>query len=320
MVVLIQLLGRGYDKRKHPCWRRAVKTEKERFKKVQIAAAAGIAGNLLLAVLKGVIGFISGSKALVADAAMSVTDVAGSVVVLFGIRLAKKPPDKDHPYGHGKAESIAAVIVAVLLALVGFEIGKTSFEAFFKPAKAPSPIAIAAVVAAIFIKELMFQYNYRLGKRLKSDALIANAYDHRSDVFASIAALLGIAGSIAGSWYNVNWLLYADPFAGVAVSMLVLFTAWKVGSEAIHASLDHVMHEEDTAEMKETILQVEGVKRIDELFAREHGHYAIVDVKISVDSFLTVKEGHDIAINVKRALIEHDGVQNVFVHVNPYTS
>ncbi|WP_338777335.1 cation diffusion facilitator family transporter [Metabacillus sp. FJAT-52054] len=290
-----------------------------RFKQVQIAAVTGIAANLLLAVLKGVIGFISGSKALIADAAMSVTDVAGSVVVLFGIRLAKKPPDEDHPYGHGKAESIAAVVVAVLLTLVGFEIGKTSFEAFFKPAKAPSPIAIAAVAAAIVIKEVMFQYNYRLGKRLKSDALIANAYDHRSDVFASLAALIGILGAIAGSWFKIDWLLYADPFAGVAVSILVLFTAWKVGSEAIHASLDHVMHDEDTAEMKETILNIEGVKRIDELFAREHGHYAIVDVKISVIATLSVLEGHEIAKRVSAALMEYEEVQKVFVHVNPFT-
>ncbi|AZB44916.1 cation transporter [Bacillus sp. FJAT-42376] len=290
----------------------------DRFKQVQMAAAAGIGANLVLAVLKGVIGFLSGSKALIADAAMSVSDVAGSLVVLFGIRLAKKPPDEDHPYGHGKAETIAAVVVAVLLTLVGFEIGKSSFEAFFKPAKAPAPIAIAAVAAAIVIKEIMFQYNYRLGKRLKSAALIANAHDHRSDVFASLAAMIGILGAITGSWLHIDWLLYADPFAGVAVSILVLFTAWKVGSEAIHASLDHVMHEEDTAEMRAAILNIAGVERIDELFAREHGHYVIVDVKISVHGSITVLEGHRIAKNVSAALSEFDEVQRVFVHVNPF--
>ncbi|MTH52548.1 cation diffusion facilitator family transporter [Bacillus mangrovi] len=292
----------------------------QRFRKVQIAAAAGIAGNLLLAAIKGIIGFISGSKALLADAAMSVSDVAGSIVVLLGIRLAKKPPDEDHPYGHGKAESIAAVIVAVLLTLVGFEIGKTSIEAFFKPVKAPQAIAIAAAVTAIIIKELMFQYNYRLGKRLKSDALIANAHDHRSDVFASLAALLGISAALIGSKFEIGWLLYADPFAGAAVSVLVLYTAWKVGREALHASLDHVLHEEETEEMKKTIRTIDGVKRIDQLHAREHGHYVIVDVKISVDASLTVKEGHDIARHVRNALIETEEVQNVFVHVNPFNS
>src|SRR5690606_25414956 len=122
------------------------------------------------------------SRALVADAVHSASDVAGSLAVLIGLRVAKLPPDQDHPYGHGKAESIAAIIVAVILFVVGLQIGYGSFRAIFEPQVTPSTMAIYAALFSIVAKEWMFRYKYRLGKKLKSDALITNAWEHRSDV------------------------------------------------------------------------------------------------------------------------------------------
>lgn len=290
----------------------------ERFKKAEFVAIIGIIGNLILAVLKWVIGVYANSRALVADAVNSASDVAGSLAVFIGLRAAKQPPDEDHPYGHGKAESIAAIIVAVLLVLVGFEIGKSSFQAFFQPIEAPKLIALVAVIVSIAIKETMYRYTYSMGKKLNSDALIVTAYDHRSDVYSSLAALVGIGCAILGEKLAIGWLVYADPVAGLFVSILILKLAWKLGSESIHNALDHVLHEEDTIELRKIVESISEVKKIDELHAREHGHYVIIDLKISVDPHITVEEGHRVGKKVKQKLMEERHVENVFVHINPY--
>lgn len=292
----------------------------DRFKQAEFAAMIGVVGNIVLAIVKGVVGVIAESRALVADAVHSASDVAGSLAVFIGVRAAKQPPDEDHPYGHGKAESIAAIIVAVLLFLVGLEIGKSSFESFFEEIEAPKPLAIYAVILSIVVKEWMFRYKFRLGKRIKSDAIIVNAYEHRSDVYSSIAALAGIGAAIIGQKMGIDWLVYADPVAGLFVAILVIKMAWKLGAESIHTTLDHVLHDEDVVDLKDTVSKISEVKKIDELHAREHGHYVIVDIKVSVDPHITVEEGHNIGKLVKEKLMsEHDHVQNVMVHINPYS-
>ena len=292
--------------------------QKDRFKKAEFAAILGVIINIFLAMLKWGIGIYAGSRALIADAVHSASDVVGSFAVYFGLKAAKRPPDEDHPYGHGKAESIAAIIVAVLLFLVGIEIGKSSIEAFFIEIEAPKTIAIAAVVVSIIVKELLFRYKYKLGRELNSDALIVNAYEHRSDVYSSIAALVGIGSAVLGGKLGIGWLEYADPVAGLIVSIMVLRMAWSLGRESIHNTLDHVLHEEDTAELRKVIEDIKEVKQINELHAREHGSYVVIDLKISVDPNLTVIEGHQIGKEVKKKLLEMKNVHNVFVHINPY--
>ncbi|WP_197489739.1 cation diffusion facilitator family transporter [Rossellomorea aquimaris] len=280
----------------------------------------GVIGNIVLAIIKWGAGILGNSRALIADAVHSASDVAGSLAVFIGLRAAKQPPDRDHPYGHGKAESIAAIIVAVLLFLVGVEIGKSSIESFFHPLSPPTAIAIYAVIFSIIVKEAMFRYKYRLGKRINSDALIVNAYEHRSDVFSSIAALIGVSASIIGGKYDVGWLIYADPVAGIFVALLVLRMAWKLGAESIHNTLDHVMHEEDILPFRKVVESVPEVKAINELHAREHGHYVIIDLKISVDPYMTVEDGHRVGKIVKEKLLEESNVNDVFIHINPYNS
>ncbi|MFD0768145.1 cation diffusion facilitator family transporter [Bacillus sp. CGMCC 1.60114] len=291
----------------------------ERFKQAEFGAIVGIVGNIVLAIIKAIIGYVGNSKALMADAVHSGSDVIGSLAVLFGLQAAKQPPDDDHPYGHGKAESISAIIVAVLLFIVGIEIVISSIKAFTQVLEPPRWITVIAVLLSIVVKEAMFRYKYKLGKRIKSDAIIANAYEHRSDVFSSFAALIGIGAAIIGSKMGVDWLVYADPVAGLFVSLLVIKMAWDIGKEAIHTTLDHVLHEEDIVPMREAVMQVEGVKKIGSLYAREHGHYVIVDIKVSVDPYITVEDGHRIGKHVKEVLMQQDNVQNVFVHINPYS-
>lgn len=292
-----------------------------RLARAQFGAWVGIIGNLVLAGLKLVIGLSAKSQALIADAVHSASDVVGSVAVLIGLRAAERPPDEDHPYGHGKAESISAIIVSVMLALVGFEIGSASVKSLFSPLEAPGLIAVWAAIGSMIIKEWMFRYKYNLGKELNSQSLIANAWEHRSDVFSSFAALIGIGGAIIGGRYNIPWLLYLDPLAGIFVSGLVLKMAYDIFKDSIHTTLDHVLHEEETVELRKAIEAVEGVIRIDSLRAREHGHYQIVDVKVSVDPNITVEQGHRIGKQVKQTLLDSfSQVRDVFVHINPFDS
>lgn len=289
-----------------------------RYKKVRFGAWVGIVGNIILTILKGYVGFIANSRALIADAVHSASDIVGSVAVLIGVRAAKLPPDDDHPYGHGKAENIAAVIVSVLLLLVGVEIAMSAIKAFSEPIEVPKVIAIYVVIFSIVAKELMFRYKYNLGKKYNSDALITDAWHHRSDVFSSIAALIGIGASVLGGYLEIPWLVYADPLAGAFVALLIIKMSWDLGKQSIHNTLDHVLHEEDTIEMKAATAAIPGVIQIDEFYAREHGFYVIIDIKIAVDPHITVEEGHAIGKAVKERLLQEERVHNVLVHINPY--
>lgn len=292
----------------------------QRFAKAQFAAWTSIIGNIALAVMKGIVGWLSGSKALLADAANSASDVAGSVAVLIGIRAAKRPPDADHPYGHGKAEPIAAIVVAVLLLLVGLEIGYNSIKTIVVGLEeAPEKYALIAVVISIVVKEALFRYNFRLGQKLTSQALIASAWDHRTDVLSSVAVLIGVGGAVIGEMYGQPLLYLLDPAAGLFVALLVLRTGYKLIKESIHRTIDHVLHQEETEELLEAALTVKGVIAVGELRAREHGHYVVVDIKLSVNPKITVVEGHDIGKAVKHQLLSRfSHVSDVFVHVNPY--
>jgi cation diffusion facilitator family transporter len=263
---------------------------------------------------------MSGSKALLADAANSASDVIGSLAVLIGLKAAKLPPDEDHPYGHGKAESISAIVVSILLILVGFEVGLSAIKALIHGVtEPPRSYALIVIAISIFVKEILFQHNYRLGKKLGSKALVANAWDHRSDVYSSLAAFAGVGGAILGGWLEMPALYYLDPAAGLFVSLLVLKMGFKLIMESIHDTMDHVLHQEEADELLKTVQRVPGVIAVDSLRAREHGHYVIVDVKISVNPRISVMEGHDIAKHVKHLLLSRFiHVSDVFIHVNPY--
>ncbi|RXT14755.1 cation diffusion facilitator family transporter [Ammoniphilus sp. CFH 90114] len=294
--------------------------KEERFKKAEFAAWIGIVGNIVLAIVKGFIGYIANSKALIADAVHSASDVVGSLAVLIGLRAARKPPDEDHPYGHGKAESIAAIVVSIIMFVVGLEVASASFETMREPLAAPGVIAIYAAIISMVVKEAMFRYKYKLGKRLNSQALIANAWDHRSDVYSSLAALVGIGGAVLGGKLGIPLLLYLDPLAGIVVSVLVLKMAYNILKESVHNTLDHVIHEEDAKELVDAVEKVDGVISVDQLFAREHGHYVIVDVKVGVNPNISVEKGHAIGKEVKHTLMnQFEHVQDVMVHINPYS-
>ncbi len=290
---------------------------KREDKQAETAAMLGVVVNILLALLKIVAGIAADSRALIADAVHSGSDVVGSFAIYIGLKAAKQPPDEEHPYGHGKAESIAAIIVSVLLAIVGLKIGLSSFEAFYAPTEIPGQAALYVIVFSIIVKEAMFRYKYNLGKRIGSKALIVNAYEHRSDVFSSIAALIGVAASLLSVRTGLGFLAYGDPAAGLIVSLFVLKMAFSLGKEAIVMTMDRVLPEDEVKPYKDIVSRCEGVEKINSMHAREHGRYVIIDLKIAVLPHLTVEEGHKIGKKVKAGLLKERKIQDVFVHINP---
>ncbi|WP_035178654.1 cation diffusion facilitator family transporter [Alkalihalobacterium bogoriense] len=294
--------------------------ENNRFKQAETATWIGIIANGMLAIMKGIIGWIAGSRALIADAAHSASDVAGSFAVLAGLKTAKKPPDKDHPYGHGKAENIATIVVAILLIVVGLEITLSSLKLFFEEAPvAPKGIALLAILISILVKEILFQYKYRLAKKINSQALLAEAWHHRSDVLSSVAAFIGVFGAMLGQYYQIPVLLYFDPLAGLIVAVIVIKIGFSLAKQSSSVMMEQVLEQEEVQPFYETVSMIEGVKNIDEILARTHGHYVVVDIKVAVDANLSVAEGHMISKQVKEKLLtDHDKIKKVFVHINPY--
>lgn len=287
---------------------------------IVVATWIGIIVNILLTILKSIGGVLSGSRALLADALHSASDIVSSVVILFAVKIANKPPDKEHPYGHGKAENIASIIVALLLIVVGFEISISSIKILFgEVPTAPTGIALVIVGISIVLKEGLFQYKYRIGKKYKSTALISDAWHHRSDSLSSIAALFGIGAAMLGERFDISFLIYGDAFAGIVVSIIVIKVGYGLAKDSSNVMMEKVLPEKDIQHFYKTVESVPGTLRIDQIYARTHGSYVIVDIKCSVAPLISVREGHTIARNIKQALLQnHSDVEDVLVHINPY--
>jgi len=289
-------------------------------REAQLASYVGTFVNLVLTVGKGLVGYYAGSRALMADAVHSGADVIGSVAVIIGLRVARKPPDEDHPYGHGRAELVSSAVVALVLLVAGLEVLITSVRGLFLPPHTPEMLAAYAALASIVIKEGMYQYNWRLGRRLHSRSLEASAQDHRTDVYASMAALLGIVLSIMGRAMHHTWLMYMDDVAGAAVAVVVVYVGYKIVADAISTLVDRVdLKDGDRQQYSNCLDSIPGVASVDELRVRDHGQYVVIDTEISVDASLTVESGHEVAERARRVLKEQfPRVAEVLVHVNPY--
>ncbi len=287
------------------------------------AALLGVAANLLLSIVKGVAGVLGNSHALVADAVNSVSDVVGSVLVWLGMRWAVKPPDADHPYGHGRAETLAAAAVGILLVVAAAQIMWSGVNAFLaEPGAVPAAYTGVFAGLAIVVKEALYRYNVNLGERLNSPALIANAHDHRSDVVSSIVALLGIAGAQLSVVAGVPWLARLDAGGSLIVGLIILRTAWVLVYAAFTEVMDKQVDPDELSEYRNLVLSVSGVEDVSDLRVRTYGHYRVIDAKIAVRRWLSVDEGHSIAARVKDAILEAHPSEtlSVLVHVNPHRS
>jgi len=276
------------------------------------ASWIGIIVNILLTIIKGVIGLLAGSTAMVADSVHSGSDIISTVIVLQGIKVSHLPPDEEHHYGHGKAESIVAKIIAILLMVTAVGIGWSALQSLRNPElQPPGAIAILAALLSIIIKEWMYRYTVNVGRKIESQALIADAWHHRTDVFSSIAALIGIVGAVLG-------FPILDPLAGIAVSLLILKTAFSIYWEAISELMDTAPPKEIIKDLECISLSIEGIKSVHEIKARRHGSQIYVDMKICVDKDITVEQGHRLASKAKHRIIHTvKNIKDVMIHVNP---
>ncbi|MEZ2659258.1 cation diffusion facilitator family transporter [Aneurinibacillus aneurinilyticus] len=284
-----------------------------------IALWISLISNVVLTVLKVVVGYLFNSQVLIADGIHNAGDVIATFAALTSSLVSKKPADKDHPYGHGKAEVIASAIVAIILILAALLMVYKSVEALFEPAAEASIIALVAAFVSLIWKQGLYVYCIGLGKAQNSKSLIATANDHLADVYASIAAVVGIGATLIGERYDIPFAQYGDPIAGMIVSYFVLKLAYQMGKESIGVLMEENVPSEQLIQLESIVRSIPQVKRIDRIRAREHGHYIIVDVRVSVSNNLTIKEGHDISRLIKNSIKnEIQNVEEVLVHLNPW--
>lgn len=275
--------------------------------------------NIILTVGKLIFGLLGESESVFADGIHSAADVFASVAVLAVMGIANKPPDRDHPFGHGKAEVISEAIVGILLFLVSVYIIVEAILTLVHEPGIPQFSAFYAAAGSFLAKEFLYHYSLRIGKRIDSKAIIAIAYDHKADIIASLAASLGVLLSIIGGNTGLVMLRYADPVASVVVAFLI----FKIAKDLIQSSTNVLMEKNlDPALLEQyraIIANYDDVRRIDHIRARDHGHYILLDVRLSMDHNLTIKESHDISHQIRRHIQEeYPQVKEVFIHVNPY--
>ncbi len=271
----------------------------------------GAVANLVLAALKIAGGIVGRSTAMVADGIHSLSDLLTDGVVLFAHKIGQLPADENHPYGHGRAETLGATLVGAVIMVAGLGLAYGSWEIISTDAfRTPTWPALVAAVISIAVKESLFRYTRAAGETTKSPSLVANAWHHRSDAFSSIAALVGIGGAMAG--YPIM-----DPVAAIVVSVMILKVGYNIAFRGLSDLMDTALSEEKTRRIQTMINGMPGVVQTHNLRTRWIGGEVLMDVHILVDPEVSVTEGHHIAENVRRELIRAmDNVQDILVHVD----
>ncbi|MCU9611951.1 cation diffusion facilitator family transporter [Caldibacillus lycopersici] len=269
-----------------------------------------IIAYLTLSIVKISVAYIGNSEALRADGLNNATDVIGSIAILIGLKIASKPPDDNHHYGHYRAETIASLIASIIMFIVGMEVLIGSISRVLD-GNHVSPDLLTAWIAgfsALFMF-FVYRYNLKLAKKINSQGLLAAAYDNRSDALVSVGAIAGIIGG----QFQLFWL---DPLAAVVVGVVIIKTAWDILRNTIYFLTDGY-DEERITQVVETITKTEGVLTVKEVRARMLGNRTFLDATIGVDPKLTVAESHKITEDIEKVLESKYGIPNVLVHTEP---
>ncbi len=292
---------------------------KDRISEIRNVTLIGSVVNLILTVGKVIAGVVGHSSAMIADGVHSLSDLATDVIVIVFVKIAGKEKDETHQYGHGKFETFATMIISFALFIVGVGIAWTSAEKIYGSLNGeliakPGLIALYAALLSIVSKEALFWYTKVEGKKLNSQAMIANAWHHRSDAFSSIGTALGISGAIM---LGEKWRIL-DPLAGVIVSFFILKVAWDIAKPSIDELLDRSLPESTQKEIEQIITDTRGVKSYHGLRTRKIGDYFSVEMHIQVDRNLTVEASHQMATDIENTLRGRFGEKtHVIVHIEP---
>ncbi|HCF61952.1 MAG TPA: cation-efflux pump [Myxococcales bacterium] len=282
---------------------------------IRRVTVVGMLVNVVLTALKLAAGIIGNSQAVVADAVHSFSDLATDLAVLVGMRFWSAPADDEHPHGHGRIETMVAAIIGVALGAAGVGIGYQGIVTIDEPhAEAPGMIALAAAVLSIVSKEWLYRWTVSVGRKVKSQAVLANAWHHRSDAMSSLPA--AVAVGVAALWPA---LAVVDHVGAVVVAGFILHAAWKITSPALGQLIDGGAPAPVRAEISAIVLATPGVRLVHAIRTRYVGSGLQIDLHIQVDPEMSVREGHDISEEVKRRLIG-DGpeVLDAIVHLEPY--
>lgn len=274
-----------------------------------------IMGNILLSIFKLFAGIIAHSNAMISDAIHSASDVFSTIIVLIGIKLSSKNPDKEHPYGHERLECVAAIVLSVILLITGLGIGAEALKAItqgdYNHLQVPGILALIAAIISIAVKEGMFWYTKYYAKKIDSSALLADAWHHRSDAISSIGALIGIAGARLG-------FPIMDSLASFMIFIFIVKAAYDIFMDAMDKMVDHSCDEETETKLRDCVRKNDNVLGIDLLQTRIFGNKIYVDVEIAVDGSLSLREAHGIAEDVHDNIEKNfSKVKHIMVHVNP---
>jgi cation diffusion facilitator family transporter len=286
----------------------------DRLKKAQKSTLISVVANALLAIIKIVTGFIGHSYALVADGIESIADIFSSLVVLGGLRIATKPADDNHPYGHGKAEPLAAVVVALGLLAAAVVIAIQSIREISTPHHSPEPYTLIVLILVILVKELLFRMQFRVGTSVDSTSVKVDAWHHRSDALTSVAAFLGISiALIAGPGYES-----ADDWFALLACLVIVYNAGRLLKSSLAGIMDEAPEPEYEEKVRALASAVPNVSHIEKIRIRKSGLYYFVEIHVTVDGLLSVNEGHRIGHEVKDKLCAADmHVSDVLVHIEP---
>src|SRR5438876_2450328 len=277
-------------------------------------ALFGLAINVLLAAAKLLAGLLGHAYVLIADGIESALDVGGSIVIWGGLTVAARPPDATHPYGHGKAEPIAAVVVAVGVLTAGLGLAIQSVREIFLPHHAPAPYTLAVLIVAVILKEILYRYVIRFGREMESTAVKTDAWHHRIDAMTSIAAFIGISVALIGgeAWQS------ADDWAALFACALIGANGYGLLRPALFEIMDTAPRGKIVRSIRRAARSVPGVIEVEKCRARKMGLDFYVDLHVGVDGSISVHEGHEIAHQVKRAIQQSDSrIADVLVHIEP---
>ena len=270
--------------------------------------------NIILSLLKLVAGIFGKSMAMLSDAVNSLSDVFGSIIVIIGVKISKKKEDNDHQYGHDRMECLASLALGAILFLTGALLIYEGIKKIVSGTSISTPgqIALIAAIVSIVVKEGMYWYTKINANRINSDALKAEAWHHRSDALSSIGSLIGVVGAMLG-------LKILDPVMGCVIGVVIIKVSYDIAKESVDKMVDKACDDDTVGALKKEVEKVSGVKELDMIKTRMFGTKIYVEIEISVDGNMILKDAHDIAEQVHDNIEKNfENVKHCTVHVNPY--
>ena len=296
-----------------------VMKEKDREKSIYRVTLAGSAVNVVLLVFKFVAGFLGGSAAMIADAVHSLSDFITDVIVLLFVKLSSKPEDSDHDYGHGKYETLATSLIGLALMFVGIMIlynGVCSIASAIMGSPLPQPgmIALAAALVSIALKEWAYRFTVKVGRKYESQAVIANAWHHRSDALSSIGTAVGIGGAIL---LGEKWAVL-DPIAAVVVSVFIIRTAWQLTKQSAGELLEQSLPADMEREIVDIVAREPMASEVHHLRTRRIGSHIAIEMHLRMPGDISLYESHQHATNIEQELRKRFGAStHIGLHVEP---